>query len=231
MRNVMTKTLGDEYETTQLNPAYADSEDGKASHEKIKKLVGDIPEQSSLKMRMAVLEAVIDEVIEDVVAVNDGVVSEERIQEEISPVIEKAMVLHLVPSSIKQRIPYLIAAHLKRYDPKIALQEKAARFLTGSMIKMSEEDTVVSEVLDDKAADTGYDITEEVVEHKGDSISVDGSVPTVVEDSMRFLAASTVNQRKATVLVSRYVSGPILEDTLNKLKNHLPESFKKKYNL
>ena len=56
-------------------------------------------------------------------------------------------------------------------------------------------------------------------------------MPSVVEKSMRLLAASTVNTRKATAMVSRNCSGVLLDETLNALKNHLPEKFKQKYRL
>ena len=228
---IASKTLSDDYEADQLNPAWTKTADGKASHEKIKDVLKAMPEESSLRMRVAICEAVVDEVLEDMIDESDGEVNSEELMAAISPIVDKAVTLHLVPASLKNRVPHLVAKHLKRVDPRMALLQKAAFAVTDAMVTMSDDDTVVSEVLDDAPADTGFDIQEEVVEPSGDSVNIEGTVPTVVEQSMRMLAVSAVNTRKATALVSRTCAGVMLDETLSNLKNHLPEKFNAKYRL
>ena len=228
---IATKTLADDYEAEQLNPAWTKTGDGKASHEKIKDVLKAMPEESSLRMRVAVCEAVIEEVLEDMIDESDGEINSEQLMAVVSPIVDKAVTLHLVPASLKNRVPYLVAKYLKRVDPRMALLQKAAFAVTDAMVTMSDDDTIVSEVLDDEPADTGFDIQEEIVVPSGDSVNVEGTVPTVVEQSMRMLAVSAVNTRKATALVSRTCAGVMLDETLNALRHHLPENFKQKYRL
>lgn len=336
-----TRKLDDEYEVQQLNPAYADTKEGSASHEKIKDLVKKVPEKDSVRMRMAIFEAIADDIIEEKIEENDGQVDVPQIEEEINPVVDKAIALYLVPPTAKKHIARLIATKLKRKDPLIALHAKAAHFLTDSVVKMEEDDCIVSEVLDDKPADTGFDIKEETVEPSGTSpttakwnrlfranrmcdqadidsgkildkplksdgydieeetpvrkgtspttqrwsnkwrfedtedtetaqpedtsvqpedttsedlkntidetdakvedvveseassgdVQVDAELPAPAEAAVRFLAASAVNHRKATALVSRKISGVMLVETLFQLRNCLPEKYKRKYGI
>lgn len=229
MKSYMTKTLQDDYESHQLNPVYSKPASGNPSHEKIKDLVDNMTEKDSVKMRLAVCEAIVDTIIEDTIAESDEPVTESQIREVVDPVVDKAVALRFAPSSLKSSVANLIANHLKREDPRVNLLEKASKFVVASTVKMEEDDTVVSEVLDDKPADIGVDVTEEVIEHDAPELEVSEDIPAELAAPMKFMAAATVNSRKATALVSRRCAGPILGSTLNQLKNCLPENFKKKY--
>lgn len=229
--SITTRKIEDEYEAEQLNPSWSKTKNGEASHEQIENLLKAMPEETNVKMRLAVFEVVLDDVIDDAIDEADGKVDEKELMALISPIAEKAVTLHLAPSLLITRLPHLVAKRYRRIDPRVALLAKAAMAVTDAVVTMKEEDTVVSDVLDDDAADIGFDVTEETVEPSGDTINVDGSVPTVVEQSMRLLAAGAVNARKATALVSRTCSGVMLGDALHQLRNHLPEKFLKKYGI
>lgn len=226
---VMSRQLDDEYEITQLIPVHEESDGQKGSHETIKKLVGDLPEQAALKMRMSVMEAIVDTIIEDEMNDTPGI-TEADLKQKVNLMLDKAVALNIVPAMIKDRVSPIIAEQLRRHDPRMTLLSKSCNRITDAFVRM-EEDTVISKVLDESPADTGFDITEDVVKHSGDSAQIDGSVPTEVKASVRFLAISAVNSRKATAIASKRFVGPMLGDMLYKLRNHLPENFKKKYQI
>ena len=233
--NPVVRNLDDDYELSQLNPVYSKTKEGEASQNDAEDLLDKLPEKEAMKLRIAVFEAVVDDVVDDIVEekteAGDGV-TEEDVNEEVAPMVEKATTLHLVPSSIKSRIPKIIARHLRSHDPMYELLSKTAHYVTAAMTTMEEEDTVVSEVLDEKPADTGVDITEETAVRTGDNTQDENNtVPTTVTDAVKFLAASSVNHRKATALVSKRFAGVLLNRTLHDLRHHLPEKFVKKYNL
>ena len=233
MRELMSTNLDDEYEVEQLIPVESDEKPGDPSHKTIEDLTEDLPEAASVQMRIAVCEAVIDDIIETAVdnADPEQPVDSEAIAAEVEPLVDTAITLHLVPRMVKDRIPALIAKHLRRRNPQYALITKAAYFLTDRMTSMEADDAaVVDEVLDTAPADTGTDITEEVVKPEVD-IQVTDNLPDKVAEAMRYLAASRVNERKATALVSKRISGALLQDTLHKLRHHLPAEFKRKYKI
>lgn len=285
-----TRHLDDEYETKQLNPKYGDSKKDEASSERIEDLTKKLPEKDSIKIRCATCEAIVDDMIETCIEQNDGDADVKVIEDAIEPVVEKAIALYIIPASFKNQLPKMISKHLRRRDPMVALHAKAAHYITDAMVRMEEDDCIISEVLDDKPADTGFDIQEETVEPKhtnpvdfwkprkpkleedstyekkeddpGEDVSasedtpstteetldtedspeikedtpkedvqVDADLPKPVEDSMRFLAASAVNHRKATALVSRKLTGVMLTNILYQLRHHLPDFYKKKYGI
>jgi len=233
--NPVTRNLDDDYELSQLNPVYSKTKEGEASQKEAKELLDKLPEKEAMKLRIAVFEAVVDDVVDDIVEekteAGEGV-TEEDVNKEVDPLIEKATTLHLIPSSVRNRIPKIIARHLRSHNPMFELLDKTAHYVTAAMTTMEEDDTVVSEVLDEKPADTGVDITEETAVHTGDNAQDESNaVPTVVTDAVKFLATSTVNHRKATALVSKRFAGVLLERTLYELRHHLPQKFVKKYNL
>ena len=93
-------------------------------------------------------------------------------------------------------------------------------------------DTVGTEQTDNKPADIGTNIEEEVVKVTDCSCqNTENSVPTVQTDALKYLAASCINQRKATALVSRNLTGVLTSKALSDLRNCLPGWYKKKYNL
>ena len=228
MGNVMKK-LSDDYEAEQLNPAWSTTKEGQASHEKIKDLLSATPEEAAVRMRVAVCEAIVEEIIDEKIDEDDGLIKAEELMSAVMPIVDKAVTLHLVPSAIKNRVAGLIAQRMRRVDPRTALLERAALSVTDAMIRMEADDTVISEILDEKADEVK--LPDEVIHEDDDAIVPEARMPSVVEKSMRLLAASTVNTRKATAMVSRNCSGVLLDETLNALKNHLPEKFKQKYRL
>lgn len=79
-------------------------------------------------------------------------------------------------------------------------------------------------------------ISEEVVEMEpgegGDEdVTVDPVLPESAAMAVRYLAASAINHRKATAIMSRRVSGRILREMLHELRYRLPKDFCKKYGI
>lgn len=228
MGNIMKK-LSDDYESEQLNPAWSKTKEGQASHDEIKNLLSATSEESSVRMRVAVCEAIVGDIIDEKIDEDGGVVNSDELMSLVMPIVDKAVTLHLAPSSLKNRVTSLIAQRMRRVDPRTALLERAALSVTDAMIRMEADDTVISDVLDEKIKEA--DIADEIIHEDDDAITPEARMPSVVEKSMRMLAASTVNSRKATALVSRTCSGVLLDETLSALRNHLPEKFKQKYRL
>ena len=134
MRKFLSTEICDEYEAEQLNPVYTETAEGDASHEKIIKVVGSMPEESCMRARIATFEAIVDEVIEQAVSPEienpaEHVVTTTEVAEVVDPIVDKAIALHIVPAAIKKRIPSLIAKHLKTKDPRTALLAKVAHFV------------------------------------------------------------------------------------------------------
>lgn len=232
-RHVVARNLDDEYELNQLNPVYSKTKQGEASQKEAKALLDDIPEKASMEMRLAAMEAIVEDIVEDVAEEHrgDGTVDAEA-HAAVDPMIDKAVTLHLIPEVFKKRVPYIIAKHLKIHDPMYALLSRTAHYITDAVVKMEDDKAVVDEVIGEKTADIGADITEETVVREGDNAQdEDGSTPTVVNHTCRYLARSAVNHRKSTALMCKRIAGPMLSRTLYELRNQLPQRFKDKYKL
>lgn len=377
MDNIVTRQLDDEYELAQLNPVYSQTADGQAEAQSQSKKLDEMPETVNMKFRKAVFEAIVDDLVETKIeqiedqqlAQNPNtdeqpVVDAREVEAEVVPVVEKAIAMHKVPSSMRNKIPAMIAKHLRTRNPYYGLLSKVARFAADEVVSV-QEDTATAD-LDTKPADTGVNIaTEEPVVPTGDSaqdpnaatpfiennksndmfarwmlggdgiapadnndevVGSDGevilpkvetgpmieevensgalgdpvgescskmslrdrrrmwfmedegaasdsaeavgndttgteqtdnkpadigtnieeevvkvtdcscqntenSVPTVQTDALKYLAASCINQRKATALVSRNLTGVLTSKALSELRNCLPGWYKKKYNL
>lgn len=307
-KDLINRRLEDDYEASQLNPKYVSntSDVGK----EVTKLIGHLPEKVALEMRVATFDTIMEDVIEQVIEEKteeynntEGTVnttpSESEIKEKVEPIVEQAIALHKVPSSIRSHLSYLIAKQLKRHDPYITLLSKVAHNVTNAMVTMEESNTVVAHIeedcpvvddaLDTKTADTGVNIADpstpaepdgytetsdgvdgvsdihtntlegelpkseepkidpvidepeikdkgvnietEKVEYSGDSAQVEREVPNTIQESMKYLAVSAVNHRKATAILSHRLTGVMLHDMLYSLRNQLPEKYKAKYNL
>ena len=379
MDNIVTRQLDDEYELAQLNPVYSQTADGQAEAQSQSKKLDEMPETVNMKFRKAVFEAIVDDLVETKIeqiedqqlAQNPNTdeqpiaVDAKEVESEVAPVVEKAIAMHKVPSSMRNKIPAMIAKHLRTRNPYYGLLSKVARFAAEEVVSV-QEDTATAD-LDTKPADTGVNIaTEEPVVPTGDSaqdpnaatpfientksndmfarwmlgtdsglapadnneevVGADGevilpkvetepvaepvengeplgdpagescrkmslrdrrrqwfmedetvasdsaeavgndtvgtektdnqpadvgtsieeevvkvtdcscqntenSVPTVQTDALKYLAASCINQRKATALVSRNLTGVLTSKALSDLRNCLPGWYKKKYNL
>ena len=94
-----------------------------------------------------------------------------------------------------------------------------------------DNDAIGTSELDNKPEKESVDINDEVLVPEGDSAQTDGSIPVHQADALKFLACSCVNERKATMLVSRKLTGVLLSQTLFQLRNCLPEWYKTKYGL
>lgn len=241
----MVRHLEDDYEVEQLNPVYAKNprtgED--YSSDDIVKAAESLKENASLRLRVAFMEAVIDTVVEDAIEENPEITTEE-IHEEIDPAIEKAVNLALIPSQVKNMVDTCIIRHRKKRDPHMVLLEKCAIFMTQSMTYMEEEKTVINDDVQEGVAGEVQDATCPETEHPAEGgtvttidsatvepeeVEIKEELPVPAEASMRMLAASTVNARKARALVIRNIAGTMSSYMLHELKYCLPEKFLKKY--
>lgn len=257
-KSVMVRKLDDEYEINQLVPIYSKNDgrkkDTDPSQEQIEKLDDKLPATAATKMRMAILEAIVDQVVQDEVAdaVEKGEYpDEDQIQDKVAPIVEGAEAIHMIPPFPQRRLNELIAKHLRVHDPLYSLVDKAAHFCAGAMSSVMEDAVTASELTpqdldtvpadieksdeyggpDTSPADTGVNINVEVVKPEDSEITVDEDVPEKQATAMRYLTASAINHRKATAIMSHRISGALLADTLYQLRYRLPESFKRKYRL
>ena len=379
MDNIVTRQLDDEYELAQLNPVYSQTADGQAEAQSQSKKLDEMPETVNMKFRKAVFEAIVDDLVETKIeqieeqqlAQNPNtdeqpiVVDAKEVEAEVAPVVDKAIAMHKVPSSMRNKIPAMIAKHLRTRNPYYGLLSKVARFAAEEVVSVQEDtatadldtkpadtganiatdepvvptgdstqdpnaatpfientksndmfarwmlggdlgvapadnneevvgadgevilpkvetepaaepvengeplgdpagescrkmslrdrrrqwfmedetvasdsaeavgnDTVGTEQTDNQPADVGTSIEEEVVKVTDCSCqNTENSVPTVQTDALKYLAASCINQRKATALVSRNLTGVLTSKALSDLRNCLPGWYKKKYNL
>jgi hypothetical protein len=254
MRNVVMTELADEYEINQLVPVET-KEKTESSQNGIEDAVEKLPEATALVARMAAMEAIVDTIIEDTIeeAEEKGeTVTSQDLEEVVAPTVDTAVQLRHIPSSMKKRIPTIIARHLKVRNPQYSLVAKTAKYVANYMTDVSEETAI-------KVADETPEAPMEAVE-TGAPINptVDGSVDSEVEqrepiaepielvneeeikvtvpdvkeevaNAMKFYVASNINQRKATALLSKKFTGAVLQHTLMTVRNCLPENFKKKY--
>ena len=378
MDNIVTRQLDDEYELAQLNPVYSQTAEGQAEAQTQSKKLDEMPETANMKFRKAVFEAIVDDLVETKIeqiedqqlAQNPNTdeqpiaVDAKEVESEVAPVVEKAIAMHKVPSSMRNKISAMIAKHLRTRNPYYGLLSKVARFAADEVVSVQEDtatadldtapadtgvniateepvvptgdsaqdpnaatpfiennksndmfarwmlggdgiapadnndevvgsdgevilpkvetdpvveevesgeplgdpvgescskmslrdrrrkwfmedesvasdsteavgnDTVGTEQTDNKPADIGTNIEEEVVKVTDCSCqNTENTVPTVQTDALKYLAASCVNQRKATALVSRKLTGVLTSKALSELRNCLPGWYKKKYNL
>lgn len=180
MAKTVVRQLDDEYELGQLNPVYSGRDPEVAQ---IEKEISTTSEGAAMRMRTAVLEAVVDDLIETKIeqaeqvkeaAAETGDVappSPAEVEEAVAPVVDTAVALKLVPASLKARVRPMIAAHLRKHNPYYTLLSKAAKFVANELVDIKEEDTVIEEqkVIDMTPADEGVDINNDSVEAAGNT--------------------------------------------------------------
>ena len=254
--SALVKHLDDEYEVEQLNPVWATNpKTGKEySHQDISDEVKKLKENTSLRLRIATMEAIIDQVVEDKIEEDPDATSTE-IEAEVEPIVDKAVELALVPSAVKNLIAPAIIRHRRRRDPRMELMAKCAIFMTQTMTRMEEDKVTIDETNSDANEDVQAGIAEEIkdatspnTEHpstecpieaqeKGlkdipeDEISVESPLPKPAEAAMKQLAASTITSRKATARVIKNIAGAVSAHMFHELRYCLPEKFKEKYGI
>lgn len=230
----MVRHLEDDYEVEQLNPVYAKNPrtgDTKYSSDDITKAVETVKESASLRLRLAFMEAVIDTEVEEAIEENPEITSQE-IHDLVDPALSKAVDLALVPSQVYMLVDQCIVRHRKRRDPHMVFLEKCATFMTQSMTSMEEEQTTVDikeEIKDAVSPETEHVTTDDDIVTENEDIVVEAELPAAATESMRMLAASTVNRRKAQALVIYNIAGVMSAYMTHELRNCLPEKFQKKY--
>lgn len=101
------------------------------------------------------------------------------------------------------------------------------------MEDLPEDKPVVEESVDmSPMEDTGFDVTTETIEPSGDSENTEGSTPTVeMRAAMRLLADSERLRNKALKVLTKKFAGYQVKKMLHDLRHHLPENFKRKYQI
>lgn len=245
--SAMVRHLDDEYEVNQLNPIWTKDTDTVVKSKDLADSVNKLPEETSMRLRIATMEAIIDQVVEDEVEENPEITPKE-LQDVTEPIVDKAINLSMVPSVTKKLINQVIARHLKKRNPRMQLMTKCARYMTQAMTRMEESDVTVNSGQDEAAKEIVSDAvnpesnnpnagtTETTIEPEkeqvtNEQIDVESPLPAPAEASMRFLAASTINERKAQIAVMKNIAGPMSAYMFHELRYCLPESFKQKYNI
>lgn len=254
---VMVKHLDDEYEENQLNPIWAKnpkSGDPEYSSDDLRKEVNKLKESTAMRLRIATMEAIVDQIVEDKIEEDPGATTEE-ITEEVEPMLDKAVELALVPPQIKALINPAIIRHRKKRNPRMVLMEKCATFMTQTMTRMEEtkaEDNEIKEQVNDDLQDgikeeikdatnpntehPSYQDEEKAYEEGIDGISKDeidteSPLPKPAAESMKMLVASTINTRRAKARVIRNIAGAVSAHMFHELRYCLPAKFKNKYGL
>ena len=254
---VMVKHLDDEYEEKQLNPVWTKnpkSGDPTASSDDLRKEVNKLKEATAMRLRIATMEAIVDQIVEDKIEEDPGATTEE-ITEEVEPMLDKAVELALVPPQIKSLINPAIIRHRKKRDPRMVLMEKCATFMTQTMTRMEEskaEDNEIKEQInDDMQKSIQEDLKESLspeTEHPAyqdekkayeegidgisqDELDTESPLPKPAAESMKMLVASTINTKRAKARVIRNIAGAVSEHMFHELRYCLPAKFKAKYGI
>lgn len=145
-KSVLVRELENDYDAVQLVPQRSETSDD-ASYKQIEDLVKKLSESNSMRMRFAVAEAVIDEVIGDTIdekeMEKEGIVNVAEVDAVLEPVVEKAVDLGIIPAAMKERVPHMVAEHLKRRNPRLALYMKAAHYAAASVVKLQDSEVIV----------------------------------------------------------------------------------------
>ena len=98
-----------------------------------KDIVDSLPEKECLKARIAVFEAIIDEVAEDTIeekeAESNAPVTENEVEEAVEPIVDKAVALGIVPSSVRRNVYNLIHSKFVTSKTRASLLAKAAHMV------------------------------------------------------------------------------------------------------
>src|SRR5574344_2146967 len=96
-------------------------------------IVNALPEKECMKARIAVFEAIVDEVVEDTIdekeVESDAPVTENAIEEVVEPIVDKAVALGIVPSSVQRKVSNLVHAKLISRKTRASLLAKAAHMV------------------------------------------------------------------------------------------------------
>lgn len=245
------KKIEDDYEADQLVPKYiricktrdVNEADMDKAVDRLPDIASEVPEVSverlsesaALQARLAVFEAIVDSEIDNIVEEaeeNGETATTGDVEEAINPMVDTAVTMHLIPKMGRERVRKIISARLRRYNPQYKLLTDAADRVTNALVTMEDEDTKLSQNgLDMTPADKGFDIQEEVAVPTVEDVEVEEGVPPEEATLLRYLATSDVNRRKATVLVSRNISAPLLQLMTHRLKHHLSKRFQQKFNV
>lgn len=222
MRKFLYTDLCGECSPEQMNPLEQASKEGiTPQHETVVdnvpnpevpvEPVDQLPEQDAVVMRVAVFEAVVDEVVEDqidealkhpVEGVEEGVVDDKQIVEKVTPMVEKAIALHIVPSFVRNSIPKIVAKHLRQKDPRTRLLAKTAHYLM-------EAATEVDEVLTDNVA-VPIELDPNKVTPLTDDKDTPDNIDTVPEHN------DDKPKLSARALFNKYMNGEISKEEMDR---------------
>lgn len=259
MHQQVYRQIEDEYEASQLVPVYIPakviSPNSIITHQTVdasttpeedvvecetegRPLTDTLPISSQMRARNAVFEAIVEAVADDTIEeIEDAgeTPTTGDVEEVVSPLVENSIKLHLVPSSARDIVPRVLQRALKRHNRKIQLLERAAYLVTDNLAEVDENAEKVSghnlDINNDSVdpEERIVDTHDEVILPIQDQVDVDPNIPEEPANMLRYLAASAINKRKATVMVSHHISGALTQQMLHELRYQLKPSFIRKY--
>jgi hypothetical protein len=153
MKTRLIKDLGD------MNPGELEPKAWNGGDVKFDNGVIDaMPEKECMKARIAVFEAIVDEVAEDAIdekeAESDEPVTENDVEEVVEPIVDKAVALAIVPGSIRRRVANLIHRKVVTHKTRASLLAKAAHMVAEAVTETDynagadDIDTPIDETVD-----------------------------------------------------------------------------------
>lgn len=128
MKTRLIKDLGD-MNPGELEPKAWNGSDAVLEND----VIDSMPEKQSMKARIKVFEAIIDEVVEDTIdekeAESNDPVTESDVEEVVEPIVDKAVALAIVPPSVRRAVSSLIHDKVVSNTPRASLLAKAAHMV------------------------------------------------------------------------------------------------------
>ena len=153
MKTRLIKDLGD-MNPGELEPKAWNGGDVKFEND----VIDAMPEKECMKARIAVFEAIVDEVAEDAIdekeAESDEPVTENDVEEVVEPIVDKAVALAIVPGSIRRRVANLIHRKVVTHKTRASLLAKAAHMVAEAVTETDynagadDIDTPIDETVD-----------------------------------------------------------------------------------
>ena len=153
MKTRLIKDLGD-MNPGELEPKAWNGGDVKFEND----VIDAMPEKECMKARIAVFEAIVDEVAEDTIdekeAESDAPVTENEVEEAVEPIVDKAVALALVPGSVRRRIANLVHRKVVTHKTRSSLLAKAAHMVAEAVTETDYNagadniDTPIDETVD-----------------------------------------------------------------------------------
>lgn len=115
-------------------------------------VVENVPMEQTMRARVAVFEAILDEVVEDAVEnpePGEAPLTQEEATDLVTDVTDKAIEYDIVPPTARARASAIIKRHFAHYDPRVKLLSKAARFVADELTEVNDNAVELSPIVDE----------------------------------------------------------------------------------